>query len=97
MRGITEERLMELKEQFEEVAKINSSPLHIEGMLDMLGIVIDECKEPNQWQTIDENTPQIELLLWSKEHGKYVGHHGTLDIFKLGFTHWQELPEDPKE
>ena len=48
MKVITEERLKELRDQFREVSKINSNPLHIEGMLDMIEIVIDECQELDQ-------------------------------------------------
>jgi len=55
-----------------------------------------ECTELNPWMPIDENTPHKELLLWSEKHGKYVGYFGILSELKHHFTHWCELPDDPK-
>ena len=45
MKYISEERLRELFGQYKAVAELNCNLPHFDGMLDMLEMVIDECKE----------------------------------------------------
>ena len=104
MRGISEERLKELKDN-DCYSGIEQSVIY--------ELLSDECKELNQWLPIDENTPKDRrLLLFFPGYGSYDGgflmiRRDGKDVFAasaslsvpLGIwpTHYQELPEDPKE
>ena len=59
MRGITEERLRELQEK--------TSNKEYKFLYNWL--LITECKELNQWQQIDENTPRDRRILLLYEDG----------------------------
>lgn len=86
MRGITEERLRELRDG-------GSSPA-FERTLKWL--VHNECIELNPWQPIDTAPLGKHIRLFriaTKEQDE-----GTLrtNIHRQYYSHWQELPEDPK-
>jgi hypothetical protein len=98
MRVITEGRL---KEYLASTSRKTSK--------DLLRVLIHECKELNEWQPIDENTPKDRMILVLFESGIVVSGHWDskynlfdtyLDVYveeRSGkITHWQELPEDPK-
>ena len=94
--GTSKERLIELNDL------TPTGTEYLMGKKAMLEELIShECKELNPWQPIDESTPKDrELLLfysgnesseafcWIKKYDPSVGVRQP--------THWQELPEDPK-
>jgi len=98
MRWISEERLIYWFDLFVAKKRLNE--------LDVIRTLIYECKELNQWQTIDGNTPKDRpILLFYPQHyggcfqGYWVNGRFTCDIDSLYDdepTHWQELPEPPK-
>lgn len=87
MRGITEERLKEIKEKMPD----GKSKLFVHAL-------ITQCTELNAWQRIDENTPNDRHVLLYGGHvpccQMFVGHANANWSWEP--THWQELPEDPK-
>ena len=93
MRGITEERLKEIKEKMPD----GKSKLFVHAL-------ITQCTELNAWQPIDENTPHDKWLLVSDAAndiyiGKFASQYGMwyVDIgINVAPTHWKELPEAPK-
>ena len=85
MRGITEERLKEIKENYNQ----GTSRRLIEYLLD------DECEELNAWQPIETAPLNKPIRLIKKTQPQHVGEI-MLDSHREFFTHWQELPEDPK-
>ena len=59
--------------------------------------IITECKELNQWQPIDENTPRDRRILLLYEDGDVRidwWHHESQQDNKI--VAWIELPEPPK-
>lgn len=96
MKGITEERLLELR--------LGCDSPFLSNFLDLL--IEAECTELSAWQPIDENTPKDKYILvydpgygqlvviWSEFYNVWITVFGR----KLTHppTHWQELPEDPK-
>lgn len=97
MRGISEERLMEI---------LNNS--HGSNVV-ILDALLKECKELNSWQPIESAPRDRRLLLfypgiqkpyigqWLDLNGK-VGYWDYIGLMYASDqpTHWQELPEDPK-
>lgn len=93
MRGISEARLLKLREHFDKPYSIVEAKL--------VQDLINECKELNPWLPIDENTPKYkELLLYYPENDSSerlcrVTKYDPNSIRQP--THYQELPDDPKE
>ena len=87
MRGITEERLKEIKEKMPD----GKSKLFVHAL-------ITQCTELNAWQPIDENTTKDRHVLLYGGHvpccQMFVGHANANWSWEP--THWQELPENPK-
>lgn len=87
MRGITEERLKEIKEKMPD----GKSKLFVHAL-------ITQCTELNAWQPIE--TAPLRKKLWLFMNGSLgIGRtEGKLynDSDRQYFTHWQELPKDPK-
>lgn len=82
MRGITEERLVEL---------CDGTPN------ETIDWIIRQCIELNPWMPIDKKTPRNrKILLFRKELGQFVSVYKK-GSFRLEPTLWQELPPDPKE
>ena len=89
MRGITEERLKEVFSWFYWPS--DNEKKFFEALL-------SECAELNAWQPIE--TAPLGKKLWlfmnsSLGIGRTEGKLYT-DSDRQYFTHWQELPEDPK-
>ena len=87
MRGITEGRLKEIKEKMPD----GKSKLFVHAL-------ITQCTELNAWQPIE--TAPLGKKLWLLMNGS-IGIGATEwtlynDSDRQHFTHWQELPEDPK-
>lgn len=90
MRGISEKRLREIKEEYKHP---------------IFQYLFDECKELNEWKPIDTAPKDKWVLLHYPELGTHEGYwiNGDwyCDMWELTGcsdipTHWQELPEDPK-
>ena len=96
MKYISEERLMELLAQYKAVAELNCNPIHFDGMLDMLEMVIDECKELNQWQPIETSPKDRRILLLYEDGDVRIDwwHHESQQDNKI--VAWIEIPEPPK-
>lgn len=101
MRGISEERLKKIAHDSRGSDGTNMPVL---GLLDML---LSECKELNEWKPIDENTPKDrKIMLFYEKCGIHTGEfrcgHYLADAnlcvpCNIKPTHWQELPEPPKD
>ena len=94
MRGITEERLKEIKEKMPD----GKSKLFVHAL-------ITQCTELNAWQPIETAPKDREILVYAppyqdlKSLTKIIAYHDSAGycIDELRYpTHWQELPEDPK-
>lgn len=73
---------------------------------DLLRVLINECKELNQWQTIESAPKDREILVYAPA---YQDLRFLISVCKwhesAGFcidelrqpTHWMELPKPPRE
>ena len=84
MRGITEEKLLKLRKKY----KSNI----VNKLIDYL---IKECTELNAWQPIETAPLNKPIRLFKKAGYQYEGAI-MIESHRDFFTHWQELPEDPK-
>lgn len=94
--GISKERLIELSKLYAHI--------HAHVLLD---IAENACVELNPWLPIDENTPKDRtvwlsngknmcLAIWFLDRWREIVWMNT-DNTDCNFTHWQELPENPKD
>ena len=98
--GISKKDLLELQ------ASIFARDKGREDELRLLTIIIDQCKELNSWLPIDENTPRNKpikiydsgygqvIVSWNAYFRCFTDPHGHK---YLSPTHYQELPNEPKE
>ena len=87
MKYISEERL---REKFRSLYWSNGTEE------ELLKALINECKELNQWQQIDENTPRDRRILLLYEDGDVRidwWHHESQQDNKI--VAWIEIPEPP--
>lgn len=71
----------------------------------LLEQLLSQCTELNPWLPIDENTPRDRLLQLGRLDGfqcvgRYIpqfGHWADQNQAYVEVTHYQELPDDPKE
>lgn len=70
----------------------------------LLEKLIEECYELNPWLPIDENTPKDrEVLLYYpnmlRSNSKVIGYAFERNVSPMhgNPTHYQELPDNPKE
>lgn len=96
--GVSKEHLLVLQ------ASIFARDKGREDELRLLTILTEQCKELNQWLPIDENTPKdIPLLLKANcgvaVEGSFNGCYWEEHFLhtEIRPTHYQELPDDPKE
>ena len=87
MRGVTEERLMEILESdqsFYDNATIQD--------------LLQECTELTQWQPIESAPLNKPIRLFRNRNGYKSQDEGELqsEIQKSYYTQYCELPEDPK-
>lgn len=94
MRGITEERLKEIKEKMPD----GKSKLFVHAL-------ITQCTELNAWQPIETAPKDRNILVYDPGYGHLVViwpefYNLWITVFGRTLTkpptHWQELPEDPK-
>lgn len=65
---------------------------------ELLEILLRECAELDPWIPIDENTPKDRQLLLNGEFYQCTGPEWVDDGNRIMHpTHYQELPDDPKE
>lgn len=103
MRGISEETLKQLRLTYEADSDIGC-------FVDEL--IVSECEELSPWLPIDENTPKDRRLNlhWPGTGwitGRWIQLNNTVGYFTHDLsrydppsvkpTHYQELPDDPKE
>jgi len=98
MRGISEEKLKEIRDGFMHQNREYSC---------LVSSIIAECKELNPWLPIGENTPKDKpLLLYFPDKFMRIGSYqsdykfGYWDSFYQGInypTHYQELTAAPEE
>lgn len=81
MRGITEERLKEM--------------INIGWRADY-ETILEECKELNTWMPIESAPKDRRILLFFIKGNCTVTGILREDIDKSNYSHWKELPEDPK-
>ena len=84
MKVITEEMLLKIRSKY----KSNI----VKMLLDQL---IKKCTELNAWQPIETAPLNKPIRLFKKAGYQYEGAI-MIESHREFFTHWQELPEDPK-
>lgn len=111
MKGIPEERIKDRLDDWREAYKEKDANVQfIDGVIYALDSLVNECKELNQLQPIDGNTPKDRRIILKFGDLKVVGKWRQLNS-NIGYfihdllryeppenppTHWQELPGDPK-
>ena len=97
MRGISEERLDQLFNEF-----FDSDDYSFEACANK---ILSECQELNQWQDISSAPKDRDLILLFDDIGTIRGKwcefcqfHAPNELiyFKSKPTHWMELPEQPE-
>lgn len=86
MKGITEERLKEVFSWFYWPS--DNEKKFFEALL-------SECTELSTWQPIETAPLNKPIRLFKKAGYQYEGAI-MIESHRDFFTHWQELPEDPK-
>lgn len=85
MKYISEERL---REKFRSLYWSNGTEE------ELLKALINECKELNQWQTIESDPKDRRVLYYSPRVGIFTGHDSG---HYFNSTHWMELPQEPQK
>lgn len=85
MRGITEEKLLKLRTKY----KSNI----VNKLIDYL---IKECTELNAWQPIETAPLRKKIRLFEIGPNEQCDGEILFESDRKFYTHWQELPEDPK-
>ena len=100
MRGIEEERLIEIYNNF-----VRQNPEYA----CLVRSIIAECKELNPWLPIEDAPKDRPLWLYTKDLGQLKGQWSNTPRDKhisnwqntrgviINPTHYQELPADPEE
>jgi len=86
MRGITEERLRHVMKMHD----MDDSKTSL-----IFSHLCNECTELNAWQPIETAPLNKPIRLFKKAGYQYEGAI-MIESHRDFFTHWQELPENPK-
>jgi len=97
MRGITEERLKALFNDYQHKFLYSQLEKMYEphAIMNILHMLVDECAELNAWQPI-ETAPLNKPIRLFKKAGYQYEEAIMIESHREFFTHWQELPDDPK-
>ena len=87
MRGITEERL---KEVFIKLYWSTSDDQ------ELFTALLSECTELNAWQPIETAPLRKKIRLFEIGPNEQCDGEILFESDRKFYTHWQELPEDPK-
>jgi len=85
MRGITEEKLLKLRKKY----KSNI-------VYKLIDYLIKECTELNAWQPIETAPLRKKIRLFEIGPNEQCDGEILFESDRKFYTHWQELPEDPK-
>lgn len=98
--GISKKRLLLVKESFKNDSSYNQHDK--DTLINLLDALISYSEELNQWLPIENAPKDRKLLLHAGE--PVIGWFDNIknvwrstDSKKLYPTHYQELPDDPKE
>ena len=109
MKYISEEKIIELITELTRLKHpdMGDIAMHLrDHSIDTLKMVISECRELNQWQTIESAPKDREILVYAPA---YQDLRFLISVCKwhesAGFcidelrqpTHWMELPKPPRE
>lgn len=109
MKGITEERLIELLNDHDELNKLTPWPPQTRGFIDNL--LAKECKKLNPWQPMTrqacgwkdistapkDRRVMLFYLMGLEGTGTMVSGYAHQKLDEELPTHWQELPMSPLE
>lgn len=94
MKYVSEEVLREMLERNSFIRETEFE----RGFKHCLALLLElECKELNQWLPIEKAPKDEFLLMFIPGHGKEVMLHREIKMWSPKPTHYQELPEAPKE
>jgi len=85
MRGITEEKLLKLRKKY----KSNI-------VYKLIDYLIKECTELNAWQPIETAPLRKKIRLFEIGPNEQCDGEILFESDRKFYTHWQELPENPK-
>jgi len=87
MKGITEERL---KEVFSKLYWSRNDEK------ELFNALLSECTELNAWQPIETAPLRKKIRLFEIGPNEQCDGEILFESDRKFYTHWQELPEDPK-
>lgn len=98
MRGITEERLKELFDDYQHKFLYSQLEKMYEphAIMNILHMLVDECKELNAWQPIETAPIRKKIRLFEIGPDEQCDGEILFESHRKFYTHWQELPDDPK-
>lgn len=84
--GISKERL------------IDFDPWAYDNQQDLLNAILDQCTELDHWLPIESAPLNRKIILFNiAAKSQVFGSCLYTEAFRKYYSHWKELPEDPKE
>ena len=104
--GVSKERLLLVKEKLKSDTYYDQHDK--DTLVNLLDALISYSDELNQWLPINENTPKDRCLwlsngkdkclaIWFRDRWRVIVKVNTDNHTNDNFTHYQELPDDPKD